>query len=109
MLMSPMRQTIVPAFATVTVYGGFAVGYAALSIARKYWLLPVWALLQAAVPTIMATLFHSGIIDKLPHRPGQSQFSIIFGGNTSGSVGTSVYLCAIAGSPPKYGFFHHLC
>jgi serine phosphatase RsbU (regulator of sigma subunit) len=62
MLMSPVRQTIMSKFATVTIYGLFAVGYAAFSITRKYWLLPVWALLQATIFVVTANLFHAGII-----------------------------------------------
>jgi serine phosphatase RsbU (regulator of sigma subunit) len=63
MLMSPLHQTIKSAVATVAIYGGFAVGYAALSMARKFWLIPVWALLQAAAFTLIANIFHAGIID----------------------------------------------
>jgi serine phosphatase RsbU (regulator of sigma subunit) len=63
MLMFPMHQTIVSASVTVAIFGGFAVGYAALSVARKFWLIPVWALLQSAVFTIMANIFHAGIIE----------------------------------------------
>jgi serine phosphatase RsbU (regulator of sigma subunit) len=63
MLMSPARQTIVSALATVTIYGGFAVGYAAFSINRKFWLLPIWALLQMAVFAVIARTFYAGIIE----------------------------------------------
>ena len=63
MLMHPVHQTIASAGLTVAIYGGFSVGYAALSIARKLWLLPVWALLQAAAFTLMANIFHPGIIE----------------------------------------------
>jgi len=63
MLMSPAHQTIASALVTVAIYGGFAVGYAALSIARKFWLIPVWALLQGAAFTLTANIFHSGIIE----------------------------------------------
>ena len=63
MLMSPVRQTVVSAVATVVIYGGFAVGYAALWIARKFWLLPVWWLLQWAAGVLMANIFHAGIIE----------------------------------------------
>ena len=62
MLMSPVRQTIESALVTVAIYGGFAVGYAALWIARKFWLIPVWALLQAAALRLIANIFHEGII-----------------------------------------------
>ena len=62
MLMSPRRQTIWSAVVTVTIYGGFAIGYAALSMARKYWLIPVWGLLQAALFTLSANIFRPGII-----------------------------------------------
>ena len=54
MLMSPVRQTVGSAVATVVIYGGFAVGYAALWIARKFWLLPVWWMLQWAAGVLMA-------------------------------------------------------
>jgi len=63
MLMSPVRQTIASAVVTVLIYGGFAIGYAGLSIARKFWLIPVWALLQAAAFTLVANIFHAGIIE----------------------------------------------
>jgi serine phosphatase RsbU (regulator of sigma subunit) len=63
MLMSPVRQTVESAVATVVIYGGFAVGYAALWIARKFWLLPVWWLLQWAAGVLMANTFHAGIIE----------------------------------------------
>jgi serine phosphatase RsbU (regulator of sigma subunit) len=63
MLMSPVRQTVVSAVATVVIYGGFAVGYATLWIARKFWLLPVWWLLQWAAGILMANIFHAGIIE----------------------------------------------
>jgi serine phosphatase RsbU (regulator of sigma subunit) len=63
MLMSPSRQTIGSALATVTIYGGFAVGYAALWITHKFWLIPVWALLQAAAVTLVANIFRAGIIE----------------------------------------------
>ena len=63
MLMSPVRQTGASAVATVVIYGGFAVGYAALWIARKFWLLPVWWLLQWAAGVLMANIFHAGIIE----------------------------------------------
>ena len=62
MLMSPVRQTIESTLVTVTIYGGFAVGYAALWIARKFWLIPVWFLLQAAVSRLIASIFHEAII-----------------------------------------------
>jgi serine phosphatase RsbU (regulator of sigma subunit) len=63
MLMSPVHQTIASAFVTVAIYGGFAVGYAAMSIARKFWLIPVWALLQSVAFTLVANIFHAGIIE----------------------------------------------
>jgi len=63
MLMSQVRQTVGSAAATVVIYGGFAVGYAALWIARKFWLLPVWWLLQWAAGVLMARIFHAGIIE----------------------------------------------
>ncbi len=63
MLMSPVHQTIESAVVTVAIYGGFAVGYAAMSIARKFWLIPVGALLQAATFTLVANIFHAGIIE----------------------------------------------
>jgi len=62
MVMFPVHQTIFSASVTVAIYGGFAVGYAALSVVRKYWLIPVWALLQAAAFTLMASVFHPGTI-----------------------------------------------
>ena len=62
MLMSPARQTIESAAVTVAIYGGFAVGYAALWIRRKFWLIPVLALLQAAASQVLANMFHAGII-----------------------------------------------
>ena len=62
MLMSPVRQTIVSAVVTVAIYGGFAVGYAALWIARKFWLIPVWVVLQTAVSRLLAHTFHQGTI-----------------------------------------------
>ena len=61
--MSPVHQTIASAFVTVAIYGGLAVGYAAMSIARKFWLIPVWALLQAAAFTLVANIFHAGIFE----------------------------------------------
>jgi len=73
MLMSPVRQTIESAAATIIIYGGFAVGYAALWIARKFWLLPVWWVLQAATGFLMAKAFHAGIIEdrkELDHQLG---------------------------------------
>ena len=63
MLMSPVRQTVASAVATIVIYGSFAVGYAALWIARKFWLLPVWWMLQWAAGSLMARIFHAGIIE----------------------------------------------
>jgi phosphoserine phosphatase RsbU/P len=63
MLMSPAHQTIESAVAAVAIYGGFAVGYAALSMARKFWLIPLWALLQAAAFTLIANIFHAETIE----------------------------------------------
>ena len=63
MLMSPSRQTIGSAVVTATIYGGFAVGYAALWITRKFWLIPVWAILQAAAVTLAANIFRAGNIE----------------------------------------------
>ena len=63
MLMSPVHQTIESAAVVVAIYGGFAVGYAGLWIARKFWLIPVWALFQAAVLALKANMFRSGIIE----------------------------------------------
>jgi len=63
MLMSPVHQTIESVVVTVAIYGGFAVGYAALWLARKFWLIPVWALSQAAAVTLFANLFRAGIIE----------------------------------------------
>lgn len=63
MLMSPVHQTIASAVVTVAIYGGFAVGYAAVSIARKFWLIPVLALLQAAAFTLIANIFRARIIE----------------------------------------------
>ena len=62
MLMSPVQQTIGSTLVTVAIYGGFAVGYGALWIARKFWLIPVWVLLQAAASRLIANTFHGGII-----------------------------------------------
>ena len=62
MLMSPVHQTFESAVVTVAIYGGFAVGYAALWIARKFWLIPVWALLQAAVLALISNTFRAGVI-----------------------------------------------
>src|SRR5499427_9602406 len=63
MLMSPVHQTVESAVVTVAIYGGFAVGYAGLWITRKFWLIPVWALLQAAAIALMANIFRAGIIE----------------------------------------------
>jgi len=63
MLMSPVRQTIASTLVAVAIYGGFAVGYAALWIARKFWLIPGWALLQAAAINLIARIFRVGIIE----------------------------------------------
>jgi serine phosphatase RsbU (regulator of sigma subunit) len=63
MLMSPVHQTIESAVVTVAIYGGFAVGYAWLWIARKFWLIPVWALLQSATVYLIANIFRAGIIE----------------------------------------------
>ena len=63
MLMSPVHQTIGSAVVTVAMYGGFAVGYAALWIARKFWLVPVLALLQAATIALTKNMFRPGIIE----------------------------------------------
>ena len=62
MLMSPRRQTIASALVTVAIYGGFAVGYAVMSITHKFWLIPIWALTQGAVITLSANIFRLGII-----------------------------------------------
>jgi hypothetical protein len=62
LLMSPVHQTIESAVVTVAIYGGFAVGYAALWIARKFWLIPVWALVQAAACALVANIFRAGVI-----------------------------------------------
>ena len=61
--MSPVRETVASALLTVAIYGGFAVGYAAVSIARKFWLIPVWALVQSAAFTLLANFFHAGVIE----------------------------------------------
>ena len=63
MLMAPVRQTVASALCIVAIYGGFAIGYAALSIARKFWLIPVWVLLQAAAFALVSNFFHAGIIE----------------------------------------------
>jgi serine phosphatase RsbU (regulator of sigma subunit) len=63
MLMSPVHQTIESTLMTVAIYGGFAVGYAALWIARKFWLIPVWALLQAGAVALVANIFRAGVIE----------------------------------------------
>ena len=63
MMMSPVRQTIASAAVAVAICGGFAVGYAALWIARRFWLVPVWGLLQAAAFYLIANIFHAGIIE----------------------------------------------
>ena len=62
LLMSPVHQTIESAVVTVAIYGGFAVGYAVLWIARKFWLIPVWALFQAATIALVANIFRAGVI-----------------------------------------------
>jgi serine phosphatase RsbU (regulator of sigma subunit) len=63
MLMSPVHQTIESAVVTVAIYGGFAVGYAALWTARNFWLIPVWVLLQAATLALRANIFRARIIE----------------------------------------------
>lgn len=63
MLMSPVHQTIESAVMTVAIYGGFAVGYAAFSIARKFWLIPVCGLVQAGAFILIANIFRAGIIE----------------------------------------------
>ena len=62
MLMSPVHQTIASTLVTVAIYGGFAVGYAALWIAHKFWLIPAWGLVQAAAITLAANIFRAGVI-----------------------------------------------
>src|SRR5215472_6791386 len=64
MLMSPVHQTIESAAVTVAIYAGFAVGYAALWIARNFWLIPVLALMQAAVLTLRTNIFREGVIER---------------------------------------------
>ena len=63
MMMSPVHQTLASTVVAVAIYGGFAVGYAALWIARKFWIIPVWALLQGAVINLSAKIFRAGIIE----------------------------------------------
>lgn len=56
--MIPVKQTVASALSTVAVYGGFAVGYATLSVLRKFWLLPVWGILQALAFLMLGFTFH---------------------------------------------------
>jgi serine phosphatase RsbU (regulator of sigma subunit) len=63
MLMSPVRQSIESVVVAVAIYGGFAVGYAWLWIARRFWVIPVWGLLQAATVFLVANIFRPGIIE----------------------------------------------
>jgi sigma-B regulation protein RsbU (phosphoserine phosphatase) len=63
MIRLPLRQTIWSALTTVLIYGGFSVGYALLSVARKFWMLPIWFVLQSAAFTIAGNTFHLRAIE----------------------------------------------
>ncbi|HKT26319.1 MAG TPA: PP2C family protein-serine/threonine phosphatase [Terriglobales bacterium] len=58
LLMVPVRQTVLSTIAIVCIYGGFAVGYALLSILRKFRWLPLWGLLHAGAFFIVGNIHH---------------------------------------------------
>src|SRR5690242_12702440 len=58
LLMVPVKQTILSTIAIVCIYGGFAVGYALLSILRRFRWLPFWGLLHAGAFLIMSNVHH---------------------------------------------------
>jgi len=60
LLMTPAKQTVLSTIAMVGIYGLFAVGYALLSILRRFRWLPLWVLLQAGAFTLLGYLHHPG-------------------------------------------------
>lgn len=58
LLMAPVKQTFLSTLAIVCIYGVFAVGYALLSILRKFRWLPLWALLHVSAFFIMGNIYH---------------------------------------------------
>ena len=58
LLMTPVKQTLLSTLAIVCIYGGFAVGYAWLSILRKFRWLPLWGLLHVSAFMIMGNIYH---------------------------------------------------
>jgi len=58
LLMAPARVTLASGLGTVFIYGFFAVGYALLSVMRKFRWLPLWAVLHFASFFMLANLVH---------------------------------------------------
>lgn len=64
LLMTPVKQTLLSTLAIVCIYGGFAVGYALLSILRKFRWLPLWGLLHAFSILIVSNTYHPRVQDR---------------------------------------------
>lgn len=58
LLMAPVKQTVFSTLAVVCVAGGFAVGYALLSILRKFRWLPLWGLLHGFAILMSGKIYH---------------------------------------------------
>jgi len=62
LLMAPVKQTLLSTLAIVCIYGGFAVGYAVLSILRRFRWLPLWGLLHGFTFWLLATFIHPHVV-----------------------------------------------
>lgn len=65
LLMTPVKQTLLSTLAIVCIYGGFAVGYALLSILRKFRWLPLWGLLHAFSIWTLSNIYHPRVQDRV--------------------------------------------
>ena len=54
MYLSPFRVLL-----TIVIFGGFAIGYAAVGVWRRHWLIPVLAIAEGAFFTIIANVYHN--------------------------------------------------
>ena len=64
LLMTPVKQTVLSTLAIVCIYGGFAVGYALLSILRKFRWLPLWGLFHASSIFVLSNIYHPRVQDR---------------------------------------------
>jgi hypothetical protein len=84
-----MGQAYLPplrVFLTVIIFGGFAIGYAAVGLARRHWLIPVLMIVEGFLFAIMGTVYRDAPQLIAPDSPLQKQLMLLQVGSIASVV-----------------------